>query len=93
MKSNYVQSHNDTRFNCKVIKNGQNLKNIFLYFPYQVTETSEKGIGQHEFPSLLYPFRNWFINIIGCERADSDEYNYGSQPHFTVCVQRPMSVG
>lgn len=42
-------------------------------FPYQVAETSEEGVGQHEFPSLFYLLRNGLINIISGERAENDE--------------------
>lgn len=41
--------------------------------PYQVAETSEKTVGQHEFPSLLNLLRNGIINIISGKRAERDE--------------------
>lgn len=43
------------------------------FFPYQVAETSEKRVGQHEFPSLFYLLRNGLINIISGKRAESDK--------------------
>jgi len=55
-------------------------------FPYQVAETSEERVGQHEFPSLLYFLRNGLINIIRGKRAESDDDNDASEPHFTTWV-------
>lgn len=50
-----------------------------------MAETSEERVGQHEFPSLLNLLGNGLINIISGERADSNEQNDASQPHFTTC--------
>lgn len=49
-----------------------------------MAESSEEGVGQHEFPSLLDPLWNGFINVISGERAESHEDNDASQSHFTA---------
>lgn len=35
-----------------------------VFSPYQVAETPEERVGQHEFPSLLNLLRNGLINIV-----------------------------
>lgn len=61
------------------------------YFPYQVAETSEKAVGEHEFPSLFYLLGNGLVNIMSGERAERDKQNDASQPHFTAC-DRNMQI-
>lgn len=46
---------------------------VCFFFPYQVAETSEERVGQHEFPSLLNLLGNGLVNVIRGERAGSDE--------------------
>lgn len=60
---------------------------------YQVAETSEKRVGQHELPSLLYSLRDRLIDIISSERANSKEQNDAAQLHFTACVPRSWQQG
>lgn len=55
-------------------------------FPYQVAETSEEGVGQHEFPSLLYLLGNGLVDVVRGKRAEGDGENDASQPHLPTCV-------
>lgn len=62
------------------------------FYSHQVAETSEESVGQHEFPSLLYLLGNGLINVIRAERAESDEKEDASQPHFTTCVLQLLTA-